>query len=280
LFIAIAIFLTVLFVTAIVLPIVRGGADHLDTDDRARRLDERLLEIEADRAAGLIGEAEAAEAAVETKRLALDAPATRAARPMKRMRLAAYAYAGLAPLAALFIYLSVGAPGLIGKKAPPPAAASIADMAPADQAAAIRGMVDGLAARLKENPEDAEGWRRLARSYSVLGENGRAAGAYRELLSRVAGETEDWRSYAAVLMTLGPGEGREAELQTAMARLKAADPDDPMALFYDAATARAAGDNLKAIGLWRRLLAVIPAEAPVRPTIEKLIAEAEAAASP
>ncbi len=31
-------------------------------------------------------------------------------------------------------------------------------------------MVAGLAARLKENPADAQGWQRLIRAYSVLGQ--------------------------------------------------------------------------------------------------------------
>jgi cytochrome c-type biogenesis protein CcmH len=34
----------------------------------------------------------------------------------------------------------------------------------------IRGMVDGLAARLEADPDDAEGWVRLVRAYGVLGE--------------------------------------------------------------------------------------------------------------
>jgi cytochrome c-type biogenesis protein CcmH len=39
-----------------------------------------------------------------------------------------------------------------------------------DQAAFIRSMVDGLAARLKASPDDPAGWARLVRSYGVLGE--------------------------------------------------------------------------------------------------------------
>ena len=34
----------------------------------------------------------------------------------------------------------------------------------------IRGMVNSLAERLKDNPNDLQGWERLARSYTVLGE--------------------------------------------------------------------------------------------------------------
>ena len=41
----------------------------------------------------------------------------------------------------------------------------------------IRGMVDRLAARLQEHPDDIEGWRRLARVWEVLGEPEKAAAA-------------------------------------------------------------------------------------------------------
>ncbi|HYG26279.1 MAG TPA: c-type cytochrome biogenesis protein CcmI [Caulobacteraceae bacterium] len=41
---------------------------------------------------------------------------------------------------------------------------------PQDMGPAIRQMVDGLAARLAASPDDAEGWVRLVRAYTVLGE--------------------------------------------------------------------------------------------------------------
>lgn len=40
-------------------------------------------------------------------------------------------------------------------------------------AAAIRGMVEGLAARLEKTPDDPQGWVRLVRAWSVLGETGK-----------------------------------------------------------------------------------------------------------
>jgi len=44
----------------------------------------------------------------------------------------------------------------------------------------IRGMVDGLAARLAEDPADLEGWLRLIRSYKVLNEMDKARAAVAE----------------------------------------------------------------------------------------------------
>ncbi len=48
------------------------------------------------------------------------------------------------------------------------------EMSAADRQTMIRTMVQRLADRLKENPDDLSGWRRLARAYEVLGETEKA----------------------------------------------------------------------------------------------------------
>jgi cytochrome c-type biogenesis protein CcmH len=71
--------------------------------------------------------------------------------------------------------------------APPPAASAtpqsgpnsaagqaIQQMTPDEQAEMIQGMVTKLAAKLETNPDDADGWRKLARAYQVLGQNDKA----------------------------------------------------------------------------------------------------------
>jgi cytochrome c-type biogenesis protein CcmH len=50
-------------------------------------------------------------------------------------------------------------------------------MSTEERTAMIRGMVERLAARLQANPNDREGWRRLARAYEVLGETEKAKDA-------------------------------------------------------------------------------------------------------
>ena len=52
-------------------------------------------------------------------------------------------------------------------------------MTPSQQSAAGRGMVEGLARRLRQNPRDADGWIMLMRSRMVLGEPQLAAEALR-----------------------------------------------------------------------------------------------------
>lgn len=64
--------------------------------------------------------------------------------------------------------------------APTPQAGSLS----AGQMGAIRGMVEGLAARLKANPDDPQGWVRLVRAYAVLGETGKRDAALKEAETR------------------------------------------------------------------------------------------------
>lgn len=54
-------------------------------------------------------------------------------------------------------------------------------MAPEDRMTMIRGMVDGLAARLEDEPDDLDGWVRLERAYRVLGETDKAEDAARQV---------------------------------------------------------------------------------------------------
>jgi cytochrome c-type biogenesis protein CcmH len=56
-------------------------------------------------------------------------------------------------------------------------AAEIGVLPEAQRMNAIRGMVEGLAARLDQNGHDLEGWLRLVRSYTVLHEPGKARSA-------------------------------------------------------------------------------------------------------
>lgn len=67
-----------------------------------------------------------------------------------------------------------------GQQGPGPSAADVeaaAGMSADDRQAMIEGMVANLAAKMKDNPSDKDGWLRLIRAYGVLGrlEDGRAA---------------------------------------------------------------------------------------------------------
>lgn len=56
-----------------------------------------------------------------------------------------------------------------------------AQMSDGDRSAMIRSMVERLAGKLQENPDDLAGWQRLARAYEVLGETEKAAAAQSQI---------------------------------------------------------------------------------------------------
>ncbi|MBC8158048.1 MAG: c-type cytochrome biogenesis protein CcmI [Alphaproteobacteria bacterium] len=62
-----------------------------------------------------------------------------------------------------------------------------ADMTPEERDEMINSMIEGLAARLEDEPDDADGWRRLAQAYRVQGKIDKAAQA---LERAVAAEKE------------------------------------------------------------------------------------------
>lgn len=80
--------------------------------------------------------------------------------------------------------------------APPPAAPAtpnaqapdVAAMSPAERDAFVAAMVDRLAARLKENGKDLDGWIRLARAYKVLGRESDAEGAIASARQNFSGD--------------------------------------------------------------------------------------------
>jgi cytochrome c-type biogenesis protein CcmH len=70
-----------------------------------------------------------------------------------------------------------------GPAADPAAVAQVQQMTPSAQKAMIASMVGRLAARLKANPKDAEGWINLMRARMVLGDGAGAASAYHDALA-------------------------------------------------------------------------------------------------
>jgi cytochrome c-type biogenesis protein CcmH len=58
------------------------------------------------------------------------------------------------------------------------------------QLAMIQGMVAGLAAKLKENPDNPDGWVRLVRAYAVLGDTQKRDDAYASARARYAGSPQ------------------------------------------------------------------------------------------
>ena len=151
------------------------------------------------------------------------------------------------------------------------------EMAPEERQEMIRNMVEGLAARLEQQPDDASGWRRLGRSYEVLGQPERSADAYgraAELLPEDLGAQVD---YAGALAALDdPQEAPSPRLIEQLRRVIRLDDANPLALFVLGKAAAAKGASEEAEGYWQRLLTQLPPDSPHRAGIEGLIEQLNA----
>jgi cytochrome c-type biogenesis protein CcmH len=149
---------------------------------------------------------------------------------------------------------------------------AMAQLPPEQRQQAIRSMVEGLAARLADAPQDRAGWLRLANAWKVLGENANAADAYAraDTLAPVdARILADWAE--AHVRQLAPGAVPSPQAVAVLERLEKAEPRNALALFYLGVAAEAAGNKPAALQRWKTLLALLPADAPIRGMLEERI---------
>jgi cytochrome c-type biogenesis protein CcmH len=81
--------------------------------------------------------------------------------------------------------------------------AAAASMPQADRKAMIESMVEGLDRRLRQNPDDPEGWRRLVRSYMVLGRKSEAEDALKRGVAALGADSGAGRELDRFAASLG-----------------------------------------------------------------------------
>ncbi|MBB4065709.1 c-type cytochrome biogenesis protein CcmI [Gellertiella hungarica] len=81
--------------------------------------------------------------------------------------------------------------------------AAAAGMEAGDRQQMIMGMVETLSARLKNEPDNFEGWMRLVRSYAVLGMKDKAADALASALKTFPADTDQGRQLKALADSMG-----------------------------------------------------------------------------
>jgi len=145
-----------------------------------------------------------------------------------------------------------------------------ANMSDGERKAFIESMVAKLADRLKTEPNDLDGWLRLAKAYSVLGQREDARSAFAKAAALAPTRLDVQLDYANALIdgssdlskTLPPN---FAETVT---RIRTLSPDNPLALYYGGLVARAEGDNKAAKEMWLKVLALIPAGSAQRQSLQ------------
>lgn len=121
----------------------------------------------------------------------------------------------------------------------------------------IAAMVDRLAERLKERPDDAQGWAMLARSYLVLGRLEEAAQASGRALQLQPDSPQALADHADVL-AMKNGRTLAGEPMRLIERALQLDPDHLKSLALAGAAAFDRGDMARAAQLWDRVALLGP----------------------
>lgn len=146
---------------------------------------------------------------------------------------------------------------------------AMAAMSQEDQQATINSMVDGLQAKLKDNPGDADGWMRLARAREVQGNMDAARDALRGAVKADPKRLQAWLDLSRLTAPDDAQTQSSAEFLDAMAKVLELAPDNPQALYYLGQQAANEGKADRARELWGRLLKQLPADAPQRPELQR-----------
>ncbi len=145
---------------------------------------------------------------------------------------------------------------------------------PEEQRAAIDGMVGRLEARLRDDPENIEGWRRLGRAKRVLGDLPAAREAYGRAVDLAPDDLPALAGLAEVERELGPADEPVPDPALAIyRRILMLDAEHPDALWFLGLAASDAGRREEAAALWDRLLVQLPPDSePYRLIAERLAA--------
>ena len=139
-------------------------------------------------------------------------------------------------------------------------------------------MVDRLAQKLKDNPDNAEGWNMLARSYNAMGRFGEASAAYARLIALVPADAQVLADYADAL-AMAQGKTLQGEPEKIIARALQADPNNLKALSLMGSAAFERRDYPGAITQWQKMLAILPADSDSAASIKSGIEEAKTLAA-
>ena len=141
-----------------------------------------------------------------------------------------------------------------------------------DRQAMINNMVQGLAEKLKDNPDNIDGWLRLSRSYKVLGKQKKSIEALKMAASLAPSRLDLQLEYARMLFPEGSSEMNiTSEFKTLIKSILKKAPEHPEALYFGGMVAKAEGNSALAKNLWRQLLAKMGPKAPYRSIIERQI---------
>ena len=279
--------LTAAVLGAVVGPLARSQRPENLPEDAALSTEEgtvavyrhQLEEVEAERARGLLDDAEAEGAKLEISRRLLASAArgeaaegapVQAARALLPSRHATIALvtALAVPALTLALYLTHGSPGM-------PSMPFAQRTDPAVEQAQLAHLIVQVEARLREHPEQGKGWEAIAPVYLKLGRFREAANAYANA-ARLNGETAALLTGRAEASIMASDGVVTEEARTAYEKILKLEPKRIEPRFWLALAKEQDGRLAEALADYQALLAEAPADAPYRSALDFRVMEAKA----
>lgn len=237
-------------------------------------LKDQLAELEAERARGAVSAEQYEQTKAELQRRVLEEVAAEAAAApataSRSGRATALAIALVVPIAAALIYWQRGD---LAAFDPALQQATVAgsphDMAPGE----VERIAGQLAERLKQEPDNADGWLMLARTYYVMRRFPEAVRAYEQLVKLVPDDASVLADYADAL-AMARGRRITGEPLALVNKALALDPNHWKALAMAGTEAFDRKDYRVAVEYWERLRSAVPAESEIAKSIAASIEQA------
>lgn len=176
----------------------------------------------------------------------------------------------LIPALAVFLYLQLGAAPLLEQ----PARAPVAQKPAQDTGHPLQEMVEKLAKRLQEEPDNAEGWVMLGRSYAALNRYQEAANAYAQA-RRIAGDQPQLLVDSADIMVMASGGHFTPEAGELLERALRVQPENAKGLWLMGHYKYQDDDFQGAVDYWQRAAAQLPPDSEDTVAIRQQIKQAE-----
>jgi cytochrome c-type biogenesis protein CcmH len=270
-----AVLLTATAMAFVLTPLLRREGGDTSQVERAELnlavLRDQLRELDADLAAGEIQPLAYESARHELERRVAEEVQPQAAPGSQRgdRRRTAIAVGIALPMLAVALYMLMGTPAALD---PQQAVANknTHEVTPEQ----IEGMVTALAQRLKNQPDDVDGWSMLARSYNALGRYAQASDAFEHLVKLIPNDAGLYADYADTL-AMAMNRSLQGEPEKLIDRALAIDPKNIKALALGGSAAFERRDYAAAIERWQRILPLVAPDSDIARSTTGSIGEAQ-----
>jgi len=274
-FVLIAAAMIAIAVACVLVPLLRGAkpAGVAREASNVEVFRDQLTELDADLASGAMPRERYEEARREIEQRVLEDStlgASGIAPPTQSAAWTAAILAGAIPVVALVLYMALG-----NFDAFAPGGARVARDAGGEHEVTreqIDAMAAKLAQRLEREPDNAEGWAMLARTYYALNRYDDAVPAFERATALIPNDAGLLADYADAV---GAAEGGlHGRAQALIARALAVDPTHWKALALAGTAAFERKEYQKAADYWEKTKTGVPPDSPIARSIDSSIAEA------